>query len=143
MLLGGQTVSAAGDAFSNVAMPLLVLRATGSVAQMGAIAGTSTAAQLVGSLLAGPTVDRWDRRRVLIACDVLQMLLGATIPLLWWSTTPGQWNRYAMWLIYPVVAASCVLIRQEETTGASRRWACTPPCRRSSVRTSCCGPTGG
>jgi MFS family permease len=99
-----------GDAFSNVAMPLLVLRVTGSVAQMGAVSGASTMAQLFGGLLAGPVVDRLDRRRVLIGCDVVQMVLGASIPVMWWLATPGEWHRFAMWLIYPVVVASSVLI---------------------------------
>ncbi len=110
VLLAGQTVSAAGDAFSNVAMPLLVLRTTGSVAMIGAVSGTSTLAQLVGGLLAGPIMDRLDRRRVMILCDLLQLVLGASIPISWWLIAPDRWHRLALCLILPVVAASSVLI---------------------------------
>jgi MFS family permease len=110
ILLGGQTVSALGDAFSNVAMPLLVLSTTGSVAQMGLVAGVSTAAQLGGGVVAGPVVDRLDRRRLLVLCDMAQLVLGASIPVVWWLVTPEAWGRYGMTLIYVVVAASSFLV---------------------------------
>src|SRR5207244_11872124 len=83
ILLGGQTVSAFGDAFANVAMPLLVLRTTGSAGQMGVVVGLSLAFQLVGGVLAGPVVDRMDRRRLLIVCDCAQLALAGSIPIVW------------------------------------------------------------
>ncbi|UKD58035.1 MFS transporter [Amycolatopsis sp. FU40] len=105
----GQAVSAFGDAFSNVAMPLLVLALTGSVAQMGVVVAVSSVAQLAGSTLAGPVVDRVDRRRLLIACDVGQLVLGGAIPVVWWLIPSESWTRWAIWLIYPIVALSSAL----------------------------------
>jgi hypothetical protein len=40
IVLIGQTINAFGDAFANVAMPLLVLSLTGSAAQMGVVLGS-------------------------------------------------------------------------------------------------------
>lgn len=109
VVVGGQAVSALGDAFANVAMPLLVLALTGSVTQMGVVAGLSLAAQLVGSLVAGPVVDRFDRRRVLLACDWAQMVLGASVPLTYWAL-PEDRLELTMVVIYVVVVASSVLV---------------------------------
>jgi len=105
----GQAVSAFGDAFSNVAMPLLVLALTGSVAQMGVAVAVSSIAQLAGSTFAGGIVDRVDRRRLLIGCDLGQLALGGLIPIVWWLLPADSWSRWAIWLIYPIIALSSAL----------------------------------
>ena len=56
-----------GDAFALVAVPLLVLEATHSVADMGLVSAAGVAAQVVTSLVSGNVVDRLDRCR-LIGC---------------------------------------------------------------------------
>lgn len=109
LVLTGQTVSAFGDAFSNVAMPLLILAVTGSVSQMGFVVALSTVSQLAGSVVAGAVADRVDRRRLLILCDVVQLALGASLPVAWWLSPAGTWPDVAPWVIYPVVATSSVL----------------------------------
>ena len=43
VFLTAQTLSVAGDSFALIAVPLLVLRATGSVAQMGLLTGAGAA----------------------------------------------------------------------------------------------------
>ena len=45
----GQTLSAAGDSFAYIAVPLLVLRATGSVAQMGLLTGVAGTASVAAA----------------------------------------------------------------------------------------------
>ena len=55
-----QTLSAAGDSFAYIAVPLLVLRATGSVAQMGLLTGVAGAAAVCAGIGAGVLVDRVD-----------------------------------------------------------------------------------
>jgi MFS family permease len=91
----GQALSGLGDAFALVALPLLVLQTTGSVAQMGLVTGASGIGQLLAGLIAGPLVDRLDRRKLMIVCDIGRMLLFATIPLAWWSGGPQIWLLYA------------------------------------------------
>ncbi|MFO0604326.1 MAG: MFS transporter [Polyangiales bacterium] len=85
----GQAVSAAGDAFSRVALPLLVLDATGSLVRMGQLSAVSAGAWLLAGLASGSVVDRVDRRRLLVACDLGQGLAYATVPLAWWLRGPS------------------------------------------------------
>ena len=80
----GQTISSAGDAFASVAMPLLVLEATGSVAQMGFVTAIGCAGTIATSFGSGLIVDRVNRRRLMIACDVVRGVLYGALPLVWW-----------------------------------------------------------
>lgn len=90
-----QTLSAAGDSFAYVAVPLLVLRATGSVAQMGLLTGVAGAASVAAGLGAGVLVDRLDRRALLICCDLARMVLYGLIPLAW-AFGPQVWLLYVV-----------------------------------------------
>ncbi|GHJ47781.1 MFS transporter [Catellatospora sp. TT07R-123] len=100
-LLVGQTLSALGDSFSFVAIPLLVLHATGSVAQMGVVTALGGAAALVTGVFSGVLADRFDRRRLLIACDVARFALYAAVPVLW-TAYPVVWPLY---VVMPLAAA--------------------------------------
>src|SRR5262245_692561 len=71
----GQTVSAVGDAFAFVAMPLLVLEISGSITKMGVVTAIASAGQIVAGLFSGTVVDRLDRRRLMIGCDLARMVL--------------------------------------------------------------------
>src|SRR5262245_49490413 len=79
----GQALSALGDAMTIVAMPLVVLAVTGSVAQMGRLTALARVGGLVATALAGALVDRRDPRRVMLACDVARFALMSLIPLAW------------------------------------------------------------
>nr|WP_157554998.1 MFS transporter [Herbidospora sakaeratensis] len=102
LLLGVQTLSVLGDAFSTVAVPLLALHATGSVAQMGVLTALTGVASVVTGTFAGGLVDRFDRRRVLVVCDVGRFLLYGLIPVLWWLTP-------VIWPLYVIVPLAAVL----------------------------------
>ncbi|MFO0624399.1 MAG: MFS transporter [Polyangiales bacterium] len=99
----GQTVSAAGDACARVALPLLVLSATGSLTRMGQLTAVGAFAWFLAGLVSGPLVDRVDRRRLLLACDLGQGALYATVPLAWWIRGPS-----VTWL-FAVTAAGAAL----------------------------------
>jgi MFS family permease len=96
-----QTLSAAGDSFAYIAVPLLVLRATGSVAQMGLLTGVAGAASVCAGIGAGVLVDRLDRRMLLIWCDLARMALYGLIPLAW-AFGPRIWLLY---LVLPACEA--------------------------------------
>ena len=85
----GQSISAMGDAFALVAMPLLVLESTGSVAKMGLVSALGVLAQVLASLVAGPLVDAVDRRRLMIACDLGRAAIYTAVPLLWATRGPS------------------------------------------------------
>jgi MFS family permease len=90
-----QTLSVLGDSFALIALPLLVLQATGSVARMGLLTAVGGAAAVVAAVFAGAVVDRVDRRRLLIACDLLRMGLYGVIPLVW-LFGPQLWLLYVV-----------------------------------------------
>jgi MFS family permease len=94
----GQTISAFGDAFAFVAMPLLVLEVTGSVQQMGLVTATAGVAQVATGLVSGIVMDRVHRRRLMIACDLLRLALYLTLPVAWWL------GHRSLWLVYVVSA---------------------------------------
>lgn len=82
LLFAGQTISELGNSFTLVAASLLILHRTGSPSQVGLfIIATNIPALLLG-LIAGTLVDRWDRRHILIASDVLRGAFIAALPLL-------------------------------------------------------------
>jgi MFS family permease len=90
-----QTLSVLGDSFALIALPLLVLEATGSVARMGLLTAVGGAAAVVAAVFAGAVVDRVDQRRLLIACDLVRMALYGVIPLVW-LFGPQIWLLYAV-----------------------------------------------
>jgi MFS family permease len=92
LLFIGQAMSNWGDGLTTITLLILTQRLTGSVA---AVAGTAIAValpQLLLGMLAGVYVDRWDRRRVMIASDVVRGFLVLGFVLV------GTADR--MWLLY-------------------------------------------
>lgn len=84
-LWGGQVVSTLGAQSTATAMPLLVLATTGSPSDAGFVAAAGTLPYLVGHLPAGPLVDRWNRRRILLVSQIVAGLALATVPVAVWS----------------------------------------------------------
>ncbi|MDR7276489.1 MFS transporter [Catenuloplanes atrovinosus] len=84
LLWSGQVVSTLGARMSATAMPLLVLAMTGSPADAGLVGAAATLPYLIGHLPAGPLVDRWDRRRILLLSEVTAGLVLATVPIALW-----------------------------------------------------------
>src|SRR6266487_569168 len=70
LLWGSQVVSVTGSQVSQLAFPLLILMLTHSPAQAGIAAALRSIPYLVLSLPAGALVDRWNRKQVMIFCDV-------------------------------------------------------------------------
>lgn len=90
-----QTLSVLGDSFALIALPLLVLQATGSVARMGLLTAVGSGAAVLAAVFAGVVVDRTDRRRLLIACDLVRMVLYGLIPVVW-LFGPRLWLLYVV-----------------------------------------------
>lgn len=79
LLWSGQLVSSMGTRISGVAFPLLILAVTGSPAQAGGAAALSELPYLFLSLTVGALVDRWNRKYVMIICDIGRALCLASI----------------------------------------------------------------
>ncbi len=87
----GQTFSAFGDAFAVIAIPLLVLQATGSLRLMGVVTALAGVSAMVTGVFCGSLVDRVDRRLLMIGCDLARVVLCLTVPLVWWWHGPHLW----------------------------------------------------
>jgi predicted MFS family arabinose efflux permease len=85
-------LSSLGDWLLLVAAPYFVLRLTGSTLATGLTLAAETVPALVLGPVAGVFADRWDRRRTMLAIDVLR---AATVALMLLVHHPGQ-----VWLIY-------------------------------------------
>lgn len=99
----GQTFDALGDSLVMIAIPLLVLEATGSVAQMGLVTATIGIGNLISGITSGSIVDRVNRRKLLVVCDTLRALFYSIIPLSFWLGGP------AIWLIYIIAGVTAYL----------------------------------
>ena len=81
----GQTVSMAGDKVTVFVVPALMIFALhSSPLQVGIVA----MAQYLGIPLVGPVagvlVDRWDKRRTMLTCDLVRLAAVAVIPIAYW-----------------------------------------------------------
>jgi MFS family permease len=80
LLWAGATVSTTGDAMSWVALVWLVYRQRGQAGDVAVLAAAYTAPVAVGGLLAGSLLDRFDRRRLLAADNLVRGLAFLTVP---------------------------------------------------------------
>ncbi|MGS2615311.1 MFS transporter [Micromonospora sp. LZ34] len=124
-----QSLSAAGDAFAYLAVPLLVLHATGSVAQMGLLTAVAGAASVGAGVFGGVLVDRYDRRTLMIAADLARLVLYSLIPLAWLAG-PQVWLLFvvlpiceAAGMVFQVAAVTAVrnLVDRDRITEANGR----------------------
>jgi MFS transporter len=70
----GQLLSNAGTQSTAIAYPLLVLAATGSAAKAGIVVFARTVPLALFALPGGLAADRWSRKRLMIAADVIRVL---------------------------------------------------------------------
>ena len=94
-----QVVSGFGTATSSVVYSLLVLSLTGSPAAAGVAAALGALPYLVLCIPAGALIDRWDRRRVMVVCDLARFIAISTIPLALWLNVLSLWQIYLIAII--------------------------------------------
>jgi CRP-like cAMP-binding protein/sugar phosphate permease len=82
LLWTGQLVSTIGASLTSLAASILVFRQTGSALSVGLMLIASAAPGLLVGLVAGVFVDRYDRRKIMIATDLLRAGLVFLIPFL-------------------------------------------------------------
>lgn len=92
LIWGGQTLSDLGSGITTLTYPLLMLALTHSPAQAGALSAVCTLPYLLLGLPAGALADRWNRKRVMIVCDLCRAVNILSIPLTLWlaHVTPIQ-----------------------------------------------------
>src|SRR5262245_64519390 len=81
LMVAAGMVSAVGTKVSQIALPLLVLGLTQSPVWAGLLGAAQLLPYLLISLPAGVWVDRVNRKRLLVICDLIRGALLITIPL--------------------------------------------------------------
>ncbi|WP_031092157.1 MFS transporter [Streptomyces sp. NRRL S-15] len=92
-----------GGQMSALALPLLVLKETGSAVQAGAVGTVSVGAVLLTMLPGGVMADRVERRRLMRLCDVGSLTVVTALAAAVWS------GHTPMALVLLVAAAGAVL----------------------------------
>ncbi len=99
----GQALSVLGGSVSLLALPLLVLEVTGSLVELGLITALSGVFALATGTFAGHVVDRVDRRRLMIGCDLARAVLLGSVPLVWSFGGPRIWWLYVLTALVTVL----------------------------------------
>ena len=90
----GQIVSEVGDHFNSIAVLSLALHVTGTGAAVGGVMIARTLSAIIAAPIAGVTLDRLDRKRVMIASDVIRAVIAAAFVLV--LTHKQQWLLYVL-----------------------------------------------
>ena len=100
----GQLISLLGSGISSFGISVWVLRETGSTLAYSGVLVFILLPIALGSFIAGPLVDRWDRRRILIITDSVSA--GVTVLLALLYTTIGL----QLWHIYVALFVSGIAL---------------------------------
>src|SRR4030088_2238162 len=92
----GQTISNLGTSFTAFALPLMVFKLTGSALNLAITTAATYLPYLLFGLLIGASVDRVDRKRLMIFPDVARAVVIVSIPAL------ASVDRLSVWWIYGV-----------------------------------------
>jgi MFS family permease len=83
----GQLASLVGSGLTAFSLGVWIYQRTESTTQYALVAFCAAVPPLLLLPLAGPLVDRWDRKRLLVACDLVGAAATATVGILAWSGT--------------------------------------------------------
>ncbi|MEH2084991.1 MAG: MFS transporter [Nostoc sp.] len=114
----GQLIALIGYSTTAFALDIWVYNRTGSVTQFALVSLFNTLPLILISPIAGPLVDRWDRRKTMIIADVLACLGTIAIGVLFVIGQLGVWHIYlantftAIFMAFhtPAYTASTVLL---------------------------------
>ena len=114
VIWAGQLVSALGSGLTGFAIPVVVFQQTGSAEQFSLLLFAWMFPALLLSPVAGTLVDRWDRRRVLVAADTGSAVMTLVLAGLVLS------GRLELWYLFlATVLASLISAFQEPAFTAS------------------------
>lgn len=92
----GQLVSGLGSGLTGFALPVWIYQETGSAEASGLLFFAATVPAVLMSPFAGALVDRWDRKKVLLASDGLAALMSLAIAALVFT------GRFEVWHLFVI-----------------------------------------
>ncbi|HWI64060.1 MAG TPA: MFS transporter [Symbiobacteriaceae bacterium] len=104
VFLAGLTASKLGDSLYTFALPWIAYELTHSAVVMGTLYATEIVPILLFGALAGVYVDRWDRRTLMMAADVLRAVLVALVPILHLTGLLAVWHLYVVAFLLSLVS---------------------------------------
>jgi MFS family permease len=115
LLWSGQVISNFGTQSSQLAFPLLVLALTHSPIHAGLIGAIRLIPYIVLGLPAGAWIDRVDRKRLMITCDIIRALVLGSIPLAYLFGRPTLIQLYvaalvegSLYVFFNIAETSCL-----------------------------------
>jgi MFS family permease len=108
----GQSISLIGTWLTKVATAWLVYRLTGSAWLLGVVGFAGQIPTFLLAPIAGVLVDRWNRRRVLLATQTLAMLQSALLATLALGGVIRVWEIVALSVVQGLVDAFDMPVRQ-------------------------------
>ncbi len=92
LLESGRLLSSMGTQLTTIAYPLLVLALTHSPAKAGIVSFARLIPHALFALLAGVAADRWSRKRLMIAADIVRALAIASLVATILLDRPAFWQ---------------------------------------------------
>jgi MFS family permease len=120
-LWGGQLVSQIGTQLTVVAVSYQTYRLTGSTAMVGLVSLGQLLPLLAGSLIGGPLVDAWDRRRVML---FTQFMLAAGSAGL---TANALLGHPQVWPLFACTAEAAAFQGLDWSARRASLWRLVPP----------------
>lgn len=96
LLWGTQSFSQLGSAVTNFALVIYLYEKTGSALQTALLSICSYAPYVLMSIFAGALSDRWDKRRVMLVCDVIAAACTVTVFVLIRTELLLPWHMYVL-----------------------------------------------
>ena len=124
-IMAGQLVSTIGSNMTRFGLGIWVLQETGDTAVYSILLFFAVLPLGLGSLFAGPLVDRWNRRTVLIAGNAVASFSTLIVALLFYADALALWHLYlalmvngvANAFIFPALDASVPLLVSKKQLG--------------------------
>lgn len=99
-LWAGESLSVFCKEIGQLALPVVAVALLDATTfQVGVLNAASTAAFLLVGLPAGAWVDRWLKRRTMIAADLVRVAVALVVPVLWFAGALAMWHLYAVALV--------------------------------------------
>ena len=96
ILWSTQSLSQLGSAMTNFALTLWLYQRTGSALQTAFLSICSYAPYVCMSIFAGALSDRWDKRKVMLACDTFAACCTVTVLILLKNDLLEPWHMYLL-----------------------------------------------
>src|SRR3954468_3306222 len=101
----GQLISIVGSGLTEFGLGVYVFQHSGVATDYALVVFFITLPHVVVSLFAGPLVDRWDRKRMMIVAECGAALSSLAVALLAWDGDLALWQIYAAVMVTSTCAA--------------------------------------